>query len=312
MKWLKKNNNKGRIGLGFTDKFVSIVVISAAAQGKPRVTLAKVLQTNLLKDAELKQLVTQSSLKSLPCNVVLSAENYQILQVDKPNMPENEIKSSLKWKVKELIEYQVEHASVDGIDIPGDPESPNRLPLMFAICARNNHLAEVSNAVLDAGLNLKSIDVHAMVQRNIASLLEYEQRAIALVSILERGFLITFTAKGELYHTRFIELDKGFLRNLDDELFSNNFDRLVLELQRSLDSFDRQFPFLSINKLLVTPDPSSLRLVEGLKKSLYLPVDSFNLTDIVDFPEGQDFSGLELQSMLMPALGAALRIESVL
>lgn len=311
MKWLKKNNNKGRVGLGFTDKFVSVVVLSSVAEGKPKVTLAKVLQTNLLKDTDLKQLVAHTSLKSLPCNVVLNTENYQILQVDKPNMPENEIKSSLKWKVKELINYQVEHASVDGIDIPGDPESPNRAPLMFAICARNDYLSQVSNTALDAGLNLKSIDVHALVQRNIATLLEHEQRALAMVSVLERGFLITFTAKGELYHTRFIELDKSFLRNPDGELFSSNFDRLVLELQRSLDSFDRQFPFLSINRLLVTPDPSASRLVEGLKKSLYLPVDTFNLTEIVDFPEGQDFSGLEQQTMLLPALGAALRNEGV-
>lgn len=310
MKWFSAHIKKGRMGFSYTDKHVSIVVVRPGAEGgKPKVEFARVAQVSLRNLHNLKGVVAHDGLKSYPCNAVLNIEQYQLLQIDKPNIPEAEVKSALKWKVKELLDYQIEQATVDGVDIPSDPANPNRLPSMFAVCARNAHLAELSNTLLDAGISLKSIDVHALVQRNVAALLEQDERVLAMVSVLERGCLVTFTARGELYHTRFIELDRGFLLDHNGELFNSNLDRLVLELQRSLDSFDRQFPFMPMTRLVVAPDAGSAKLVEVLKNSLYLPVESFQLTDIVEFPEHMDFSSPEQQAMLMPALGAALRSE---
>lgn len=309
MKWFKQKNNKGRMGLSSTDKHVSIVVVRASGGLKPKVEFADVSQISARNSPALKSVISHASLKSFPCNALLNVDQYQILQVDKPNMPEAEVKLALKWKVKELLDYQVENATVDGVDIPADPQNPNRLPYMFAICARNATLAELSNSLLDAGVNLKTVDIHALAQRNVAALLEQDGRVLVMVSVLERGCLLTFTANGELYHTRFVELDRGFLYDQNGELFNNNMDRLILELQRSLDSFDRQFPFLSIHRLVVAPDSATTRLVDVLKKSLYLPVETFDLTDIVEFPDGKDYSSLEKQAMLLPALGAALRTE---
>ncbi len=297
------------MGLSVSEKHVSVVVVRTESGEKPKVDYAEVSQVSLRTPPALKSIISHASLASVPCNALLNVDQYQILQVDKPNMPEAEIKAALKWKVKELLDYQVENATVDGVEIPPDPENPNRLPFMFAICAKNPHIAELSNSVLDAGINLKSIDVHALAQRNIAALLEVDGRVLVMVSVLERGCLLTFTANGELYHTRFVELDRGFLIDQNGELFNSNLDRLILELQRSLDSFDRQFPFLSIQRLVIMPDNSSARLVEALKSSLYLPVETFDLTDIVEFPVGNDYSSLEKQAMLLPALGAALRTE---
>lgn len=310
IKWLKQKKKKGYMGVSFTDKHTSLVVVRHQDDAKPKVEYAEVSQVTLRNIPGLKSLVSRDALKSFPCNAALNVDQYQILQVDKPNLPEAEIKPALKWKVKELLDYQVDQATVDGVDIPADPANPNRLPFMFAICAKNGYVGELSNALLDAGVKLKSVDVQAFAQRNIAALLEYEDRVLVMITLLEKGCLVTFTAQGELYQTRFVELDKGFMLDQYGDLFATNLDKLILELQRSLDSFDRQFPFLSIQRLLISPDVATARLLEGLKASLYLPVETFDLTDIVDFPEGEDFSSLEKQAMLLPALGAALRVEA--
>lgn len=307
--WFKPKSSKGRMGLSHTEKHVSVVVVRTERGEKPKVDYAEVSQVSLRTPPALKSIISHAALSAVPCNALLNVDQYQILQVDKPNMPDAEVKAALKWKVKELLDYQVENATVDGVEIPIDPQNPNRLPFMFAICAKNPQLAELSNNVLDAGVNLKSLDVHALAQRNIAALLEVDGRVLVMVSVLERGCLLTFSAKGELYHTRFVELDRGFLIDPNGALFTSNLDRLILELQRSLDSFDRQFPFLTIQRLLIMPDQNSARLVEALKSSLYLPVETFDLTDIVDFTDGKDYSSLEKQAMLLPALGAALRDE---
>lgn len=309
MQWIKQKYQKGCLGLSYTDKHLCLVSLRRSQTAKPVVDLATITQTSVQQAPAIKHLVSQLAVKSLPCNAVLNVEQYQILQVDKPNMPANEIKLALRWKIKELIDYRVEQATVDGVDIPPDPMNPNRLPVMFSVCVKNSVVGELSNTLIDAGINLKSVDIHAMAQRNIASLLEFEQRALAMVSITERGCLVTFSAGGELYHTRFIELERGFSIDQSGTLFVTNIERLVLELQRSLDSFDRQFPYLSVNRLLVAPDPNSDRLVQALKSGLYVPVETFRLEDIVQLPPDQDFSSLEKQSMLLPALGAALRQE---
>lgn len=310
MKWFKRQKNKQQVGISYTDMHVSAVVLAPAADGaKPIVSFAAVEQVPLQATSALRNFVARNDLKALSCNLVLNVDQYNIVQIDKPNLPENEVKPALRWKLKGLLDYSVEQAVVDGVDVPVDPNYANRQPLMLAICAKKATVSEVSNQLVEAGFNLKSVDVFALVQRNIAHLLEHEDRALVMLSILPRGCLITFTAKGELYHARVIELDRDFL-NDRDEIFRTNFDKLVLELQRSLDSFDRQFPYLSLNRMVVAPVANRDYLVGGLSSSLYVPVNVFNLEDIVELPADQDFSSLEKQAMLMPALGAALRQET--
>lgn len=309
LKFLSGKRRKGVMGIALSNTHISLVHCINAPEEKPKVTMAHVEQLKLEDDIGLKRLVQQLGLKSYPCNLALNADQYQVLQVDKPNMPEDEIQNALVWKVKGLIDYQVSDATIRGIDLPSDPQQPNRSPFMFAICAKNKLLEDASNRLMDAGFLLKSVDVQVLAQRNIAALLEHENRVIVLVSFSAKGCLITFTANGELYHARFVELDRGY--QLGD-LITSNLERLGLELQRSLDSFDRQFPYLSVQRVVICPDQNAARFVDDLKNSLYLPVETFNLADIVSLPESMDFSSLEKQSMLVMALGAALRPEESL
>lgn len=309
LKFLNRQRNKGLVGIAFSNTHVSLVHCLNTAKAKPKLAFAHVEQLKLDDGAGLKRLALQLGIKSYPSNLALNTEQYQVLQVDKPNMPENEVQNALVWKVKGLIDYPVSDATVRGIDVPSDPQQPNRSPFMFAICTKNSLLGDLTNRLMDAGFLLKSVDVQVLAQRNIAALLEQDNRVIVLVSLSARGCLVTFTAQGELYHARFVELDRGYLYDQLGDLFTSNLERLVLELQRSLDSFDRQFPYLSVQRIMICPDANAARLVADLKNSLYLPVETFDLADIVDFPEGKDFYSLEKQSMLLPALGAALRSE---
>lgn len=308
--WFNKRKKQGWVGISFTDMHISAVALKHRRDSKPELTFARVEQLSQQNDVGLKQLVKQLGLKSVSCNLVLGADNYQILQVDRPNVPTEEIKSALRWKVRDLLDYSVDDAEVDGVHIPSDSANPNRLPFMYALCARRSQLANLCTRFVHAGFQIKSVDAHVMAQRNIARLLETEDRALAMISFMPRGCLLTFTAKGELYHTRLIDLDRDFIID-QGAIFSANLEKLELELQRSLDGFDRQFPMLTVKRLVVAPSNNRDALVEYLSKQLYLPVEPFNLEDIVSLPANIDISGSEKQSLLLPALGAALRLEEV-
>jgi MSHA biogenesis protein MshI len=87
-------------------------------------------------------------------------------------------------------------------------------------------------------------------------------------------------------------------------------ERLVLELQRSIDHFDRQFSYVTLSRLLLSPLPAELGVQEYLAGNLYLPVQTFDLGDVMDFPGAPELSDTERQSFRLHMLGAALREEA--
>ena len=101
-------------------------------------------------------------------------------------------------------------------------------------------------------MNLGVIDIPEMAQRNIAALYEQDGRALALLALDESGGLLTFTSDGELYLARRIEITVGQLQDANESLRQQYLDRLELEMQRSIDHFDRQFKNITVNRLLVS------------------------------------------------------------
>ena len=172
---------------------------------------------------------------------------------------------------------------------------------MYAFAAKNQLISELSNTLLENGVNLQAIDARVNAQRNIAGLLEQANRGLAMVSFSRRAVLLTFTSGGELYHARLIELD------LDRS--DSAFERIALELQRSLDNFERQYPHIAINKLYVAPFAEREMFCQQLRESFYIPVETFELGDLFEFGKGVNLDDLALQGHMFSALGGALRQE---
>jgi MSHA biogenesis protein MshI len=147
-----------------------------------------------------------------------------------------------------------------------------------------------------------------MAQRNIAALYEHDGRALALLAFDESGGLLTFTSEGELFLARRIEISVGQLQDANETLRQQYLDRLSLELQRSIDHFDRQFNHLPVRRLLVSV-PENVGLLEKLGSSLDLPVERLELSEVMDISEVPALSGNEAQVYALHALGAALRQE---
>jgi len=129
-----------------------------------------------------------------------------------------------------------------------------------------------------------------------------------LLAFDESGGLLTFTSDGELYLARRLEISLGQLQDANETLRQQALDRLELEVQRSIDHFDRQFKHLPVRRLLISI-PQSVGLVERLGDSLDLPVERIKLSEVMDFDEIEDLQAEEAQVYALHALGAALRLE---
>src|SRR5438094_770493 len=80
-------------------------------------------------------------------------------------------------------------------------------------------------------------------------------KGLAMLSFDPDGGLLTVTYRGELYLSRRIDMPLAQLTDADLERRHQSFDRITLELQRSLDNFERQFSFISVARLLLGPSP---------------------------------------------------------
>jgi MSHA biogenesis protein MshI len=88
-------------------------------------------------------------------------------------------------------------------------------------------------------------------------------------------------------------------------------ERLVLDLQRSLDNFDRQYSFIPISKLVVAAYPPVEDFASSLAENLYVPVVPMDLAQVMDFSAVPELREPECQAMNLLLIGAALRTGEV-
>ena len=244
------------------------------------------------------------------CTTLLGSSEYQLLSVEAPTVPQEELKNAIRWRLKDMLDFRVDDATIDVLDVPAGKDAPVRSHSMYAVAARNQ-VIELRQALFSAAkIPLKAIDIPDLAQRNISALLEPEGRGVALLSFDVDGGLLTVTYQGELYLSRRIDVTvTQIAKALGDEK-AGLFDKITLELQRSLDHFDRQYHFITVSKLLLAPvGESDNGVQEYLASNLYIPVESFNLETIFDLASVPELKALDAQQRYFFTLGAALRVE---
>jgi len=297
------------MAMQFTPEGVSLVQVRQVTDGKPLVSLCVISPGTVVDVPVLEKLAKEHHLNRYKCSFLLNLGEYQLLVVEAPNVPDAELKTAVRWRIKDMLDFAVDDATVDVLDIPADKNAQSRNRSLYAVAARNEVIKKRMADFDAAGLPVSVIDIPELAQRNIASLLEDKGRGMALLSFDENGGLLTFTFDGELYLSRHIDVPLSLLNQQDSEQ-SRHFDRITLELQRSMDHFERQFSFITISKLVLAPLPPAVNLEAYLATNLYLPVSTLNLDEVFDFSAVSGVgSAQRMQCFLV--LGAALRAEGV-
>lgn len=298
------------MAMQFTPEGVSLVQVRLVTDSKPRVTLCAVSPAGVVDVPFLEKITREHHLNRFNCSFLLNSGEYQMLVVEAPNVPAAELKTAVRWRIKDMLDFAVDDATVDVLDIPVDRNAQSRNRSLYAVAARNEVIRKRMADFDAAKLPVSVIDIPELAQRNIASLLEEKGRGMAMLSFDESGGLLTFTYDGELYSARHIDVPLSQLNQPDSEQRQRYFDRITLELQRSMDHFERQFSFITISKLVLAPLPPAVNLEAYLATNLYLPVSTLNLDEAFDFSTVSGVGPAQKQQCFL-ALGAALRTESV-
>ncbi len=301
----RRRASGGLTAIGLMTDGVCLAQIERQGASRPRLTACAVLAATPAEEGNiLAQLSSQHGLKHIRCTTLLSAGDYQLLLAEAPDVGPDELKQALRWKIKDLIDFHVNDATLDVFDLPGAAPGAKARE-MYAVAARNEAIQRRVDSLTGAGIGLDVIDIPELAQRNLAALLAEDAAGVAVLSLQEKSGLVTITRQGYLYLSRALNIGHESLRTAADPAMY--FDHMVLEIQRSLDYFESHFREAPIRHLMLAPlaEPVS-GFMEYLGANLNVAVGSMDLATLLDSDVALPPA---LQARCLTTIGAALRHE---
>ncbi len=253
-----------------------------------------------------------------PCGIVAAPDAYSLLLVEAPQVPPDELKAAVRWRIQDLIDFHIDDAVVDVFDVPVQKGAP-RARMMYVVAARVPAIRRQTELVQDARLDLQVVDIPELAQRNIAAQLPEDVAGVALLHVSDGSGLITITRQSTLYLARRFELGTdatdaplAFEGSSGGDVEAAPaaqpwLDALVVEVQRSLDYYESTFAQPPIGTLVVGPlDEPVPGMADYLAGQLGISVRLLDLNSVIDCNEPLDEA---LQARCFAAIGGALRLE---
>jgi MSHA biogenesis protein MshI len=242
--------------------------------------------------------------RKLPAVSVLDSNCYSMLLVEAPDVPTDELRAAVRWRVKDLIDFHIDDAVLDVFQMPKrGTGGPNQM--MYAIAAKADGVRAQVDTAGEAGVKLKAIDILELSLRNLAVLLDRDERGVALLYLAENSGVLLVVRQGTLYLARRLETGVQTLRDANG-LRSELIAGLALEARRSLDYFESHYEQSALSVIYTAGlDPADL---DQMSAELGLSVRSVELAAMFETAiELDDDQGRRC----MPAIGAALRHDEV-
>jgi MSHA biogenesis protein MshI len=242
-----------------------------------------------------------------PVSAVLSTEDYQLVQVEAPDVVPSELRGAVRWKLRDIVNFPVADAVIDVFGIPEHARYVETR-MVFAVAARPQSVQRIIELVKPRARGFDVIDIPELCLRNLCSLLPQDERGVALLALGEGFAQLVLSCKGTLYLTRRIEL----MRQMESlELAGGRADAdaqaLAIELQRSLDYYESHYdgnPIVDV--VIASGDERAQHLIEPLRTATGLEVELLDVRQLFEVAPGVEpdtrFPGLV-------ALGAALRTD---
>ncbi|MBT8131660.1 MAG: hypothetical protein KJO35_05265 [Gammaproteobacteria bacterium] len=239
-----------------------------------------------------------------PVNVVAPDGSYQLLLVDRPDVPDSEVAAAVRWKIRELLTSPVEDSVVDVFDVPSQARGSRNM--VYAVASQTSQVEKLVHQVSDSSGHLQSIDIAELCMRNIATRLEQDRFGVAFLLVRGHRGILTLTRDKKLYVIRQMEIPSGSFSNDNP---TEAMSTVALELQRSLDYFESHYDQRPIRDVVLAPSADGIAISEALGKELAVNVSVLDLNELVEAPN--ELTAQE-QSDCLLAIGAAMRGPDVL
>ena len=255
------------------------------------------------RESVLAELITHYHLEGMACHVVLPIDQYQTYPIDKPKVEASELADASRWRIKDMLDYDLESAVTDVYEFPADAVRGRPEQLNVVVC-RKVLIEDCVHFIEQSSLELESIDIADLALRNLATQQsDSSERAAAILYLRHGSGSMVVVKGGLLYLARHFDFS---LQSLNEPSQQDSvIQHLALEVQRSFDYFESQLGQHPPQKLtLIGPDPN-IPLANMLGGGIAAKVEQF---DVSTLSKDAEPISTDLINAFV-ALGAALRPE---
>lgn len=303
----RRKRVEGLVGLSVNDSRIALAHIT---RRRDELMLERCLREpvgrgNSAKEV-LAKLVDEQELLGAACSCVLAPADYNIYLVEAPQVEADEISAAVRWKIKDLLDMPVDDALIDVFPVP-DGAFQGRNKMLYAVAASRPRLEQLVATVTRAGFDLHAIDIPEMAMRNISSQFLDDRNGLAFLSLKQTGSTLNISREGQIYLTRRINTPVG-----SDALMQNDWDmirdRVVLEIQRSLDYVESQMGLSAVSQIMIAPrERDTESMMNALADGLSTPV---GVVDFVHELPSREGIAADIKGANMMVIGAALRVDA--
>jgi len=235
---------------------------------------------------------------------VLNGDDYQLVMVEAPEVPAEELRAAVRWKLRDIVNFPVSEAVVDVFEIP-EPARYVEARMLFAVAARAEAVSSMVELVKPRARGFDVIDIPELCLRNLSALLPQDEQGVALLALGEGFAQLVLTCQGVLYLARRIDLARrSEVLPLEGDADT---EALSVELQRSLDYYESHYDRAPISAIIVASgDERAERLRAPLAAATGRAVQTFDVHELFDVAADVE---PDTHFLGLVALGAALRSE---
>ena len=257
----------------------------------------------------LTEYVKENHIRDAETHVVFHPEFYELMLIDAPEVPDEEMNDAVKWRVKDFISGSIDDYVVEGFRLPSDAYR-GRMNMIYVAFMKKEAVKSIIELCESLDLTLMDIGISELARAALTQGQEsLADLGIAFLHLDEKKGQIDLFENGYLYLSRGIDMGYAMLTkgeasdgglSLDN---SSQLDSLALDIQRSLDYYESQLGKSGISKLfLLSSEMIPEETCKSLSQMLPVRVEAFDLSGF--FPCDADTS--RHMDSCSVALGAAL------
>ncbi|MFC0445922.1 hypothetical protein ACFOD1_01570 [Pseudidiomarina halophila] len=168
-------------------------------------------------------------------SLVLGSGLYQSVTLDRPNLPEEEIATSLRYNLRDLVEFEPEDCIADYYELPVQLPGQNKI---HAIAASKKQLESVLQAIHEVSDNVCAIIAEEQAVTEMFAALT--DPAVVVYQQSQQPALLQVYREGVLQVNRSVRALEKMSELSIEEVRMGGLQPLSVEIQRSADYFERQ------------------------------------------------------------------------
>lgn len=298
----KSKSVTGAAGVEVQADGISLAVSTLGENGAPKISQSLYRPCKAAdRKAALNEMVSELGADGLSCHVVLPPGQFKTYPIEKPKVEDAELADAVRWKVKDLLDFDLADAVTDVYESPAD-SLRGRPAQVNVVVSKSKVIQELVDLINQSGLELASIDIVDFAIRNVEHLIsENNDRPIAVLYLRSGAGMMVLAKGSDVYLSRYFDFSSQALNEPSQQ--STVIQQLALEVQRSFDYFESQMGQVPPQTIyLLGPNPN-LPLTNMLGGSIAATAELLDLSPL--FIESKVCGLNEINTFA--AMGGALR-----